>query len=88
MFQKYPESFACQLFIPLQLFTRKICYLKKNWPDFLAVSIVFSVYKQNFTSEYLKTKRAMNVKVSVFVICVETIMYFSLYNLHDCTLNY
>ena len=27
----------------------------------------------------------MNAKVSVFVICVEEITYFLLYNLHDCT---
>ena len=27
----------------------------------------------------------MNAKISVFVICVEGIIYFLLYNLHDCT---
>ena len=27
----------------------------------------------------------MNVKVSVFVICDEAIVYLLLYNLHDCT---
>ena len=27
----------------------------------------------------------MNVKISVFVICVEAIIYLLLYNLHDCT---
>ena len=27
----------------------------------------------------------MNAKISVFVICVEAIMYLLLYNLHDCT---
>ena len=27
----------------------------------------------------------MNVKISVFVICVEVIIYLSLYNLHDCS---
>ena len=27
----------------------------------------------------------MNAKVSVFVICVEAIIYLLLYNLHDCT---
>ena len=29
----------------------------------------------------------MNVKTSVFVICVKTIIYLLLYNLHDCTFN-
>ena len=27
----------------------------------------------------------MNANISVFVICVETIIYFSLYNVHDYT---
>ena len=30
---------------------------------------------------------AINAKISVFVICVKAIMYFLLYNLHDCTFN-
>ena len=29
----------------------------------------------------------MNAKISVFVIYVEAIIYFLLYNLHDCTFN-
>ena len=33
----------------------------------------------------LKTRTAMNAKISVFVICVETIIYLLLHNLHDCT---
>ena len=27
----------------------------------------------------------MNVKISVFVICVDEIIYLLLFNLHDCT---
>ena len=27
----------------------------------------------------------MNAQISVFVICVEVIVYSLLYNLHDCT---
>ena len=27
----------------------------------------------------------MNAEISVFVICVEAIIYLLLYNLHDCT---
>ena len=27
----------------------------------------------------------MNAKISVFVICVEVIIYLLLYNLHDCS---
>ena len=29
----------------------------------------------------------MDAKISVFVICVEAIIYLLLYNLHDCTFN-
>ena len=29
----------------------------------------------------------MNMKISMFVICVEVIMYLLLYNLHDYTFN-
>ena len=35
----------------------------------------------------LKSKTAMNVKISVFVNCVEAIIYLLLYDLHDCTFN-
>ena len=35
----------------------------------------------------LKTRTAMNAKISLFVICVEVIIYL-LRNLHDCTFNY
>ena len=30
----------------------------------------------------------MNGKILVFVICLETIMYLLLYNLHDCTFRF
>ena len=33
----------------------------------------------------LKTRTVMNAKISVFVICVESIIYLLSYNLHDCT---
>ena len=33
----------------------------------------------------LKTRTAMNAKVSVFLICVEAIIFFLLYNLYDST---
>ena len=35
----------------------------------------------------LKTRIVMNAKVSVFVICIEEIIFLSLYNLHGCTFN-
>ena len=36
----------------------------------------------------LKTRTAVNAKISMFVICVESIIYLLLFNLHDCTSNY
>ena len=30
----------------------------------------------------------MNAKISVFVVCVEAVIYLLLYNLHGCTLNF
>ena len=33
----------------------------------------------------IKTRAAMNAKTSVFVICIEEIIYLLLYNFHDCT---
>ena len=30
----------------------------------------------------------MNAKISVFVICVEAVIYSVLYDLHDCTFNF
>ena len=29
----------------------------------------------------------MNAKISVFIICIEAIIYSSLYDSHDCTFN-
>ena len=36
----------------------------------------------------LKTRTVINTKTSVFVICVEVIIYLLLYNFHACTLKY
>ena len=54
---------------------------------FLKVSNVFYVYKQNLWLDNLKTRTSMNAKASVFVICVEAIIYLLLYNVHDFTFN-
>ena len=56
------------------VFSLKVVY-------FLTVSIVFSVYQQTLRLKKLKTRTAMNVKISVFVICVEATIYLLLYNL-------
>ena len=50
----------------------------------LAVSIVFSVSNKTLRLNYLKTRTAMNAKISGFVICDETIIYSLSYNPHEC----
>ena len=50
LFQKYPETFAFQLFIILQYFNREICYFLKKVTYYLTISLVFAFYKQNFTA--------------------------------------
>ena len=40
-----------------------------------------------FKFNNLKTRTAINAKISVFVICVEVIMYLLLYSFHDFTFN-
>ena len=62
------------------LYFKKVAY-------FLTVSIVFSFINKTLRLNNLKTGRAMNVTISVFVICIEAIICWLLYNLHDCTFN-
>ena len=40
---------------------------------------------KNLQLNNLKTRIAMNAKISVFVVCIETIICLLLYNLDDCT---
>ena len=63
--------YSCNL-----LFSSKIAY-------FLKVFIAFSVHEQNFTAQWfnnLKSRAAMNTRVSVFVICTER-LYFCYYKI-------
>ena len=45
----------------------------------------FLLINKSLRLNNLKTRTTMNVKISVFVICVKAIIYLLLYNLHDCT---
>ena len=54
--------------------------------NFLIVSIVFYIYKQNVTAELLKARIVMNAKIFEFVICVEEVINLLLFNLHDVPL--
>ena len=59
------------------LFSLKVAY-------FLTFLLSFLFINKTLRLNNLKTRTAMNV---VFVICVETIIYLLLCNLHDCTFN-
>ena len=61
---------------------------------FLKNSVLFSSFYclflfiiKNLRLNNLKTRIAVNAKISVFAICVEAIIYLLLYDLHDCTIN-
>ena len=73
-------------------------YLKfcSNWPVKFAIFLKSSLLFNSFYCLFLfvnktlgvnnfKTWTDMNAKISVFVICVEAIIYLLLYHLHDCT---
>ena len=45
----------------------------------------FLFTNKNIRLDNLKTRTTINARISVFVICVEMIVYLLLYNLHDCT---
>ena len=58
---------------------------------FLKVSLLFQsllpflFINKTLRLDNLKTRTATNANVSVFVICVETMLYLLLYKLHDIT---
>ena len=47
----------------------------------------FLFTNKTFRFNNLKTRIALNAKISVIVICVEVMIFLFLYNLHDCTFN-
>ena len=46
---------------------------------------LFVFIKKTLSLSNLKTRTTMNAKISVFVICVETIINLLFFNLNDCT---
>ena len=42
---------------------------------------------KNLRLNNVKTKRSVNAKISVSVVCVEAVIYLLLYNLHEYTFN-
>ena len=81
VFQKYPENFAFQF---SSNFPMRFAIFLKSSLFFKSFYLFFSVYKQNFALNNLKTITAINAQISVFVIYVEAIIYL-LYNLNHCT---
>ena len=59
----------------------------KNSVLFNSFYCLFLFIIKNLRLNNLKTRIAVNAKISVFVICVEAIIYLLLYDLHDCTIN-
>ena len=49
------------------------------------LSFLFMLINKTLPFNNMKTRTAMNTKISVFAICVEVIIYLLLCNLHDCT---
>ena len=52
----------------------------------LPVKLSFLFTNKTLRLNNLKTRKGMNAKISVFVICAKAIIYLLLYNLHDCNL--
>ena len=82
VFQKYPENFALQLFITLPM---KFAIFLKSSLLFKQFLLSFLFINKTLQLNNLKTRTAMNGKISVFVICVKVIIYLLIYHLHDCT---
>ena len=75
-----PTSYNFAVIYPWNLqFSQKVTY-------FFTGTIIFLFINKTLRFNNLKNRAAMNAKTSMFVICVEAIMYLSLYNLHDNTL--
>ena len=69
-------------------------YLPVKFAIFLKSSLLFNSFyclllliNKTLRLNTLKTRAAMNAKLSVFDICVEVIIYLLSHNLHDCTFN-
>ena len=83
VFQKYPESFTFQLYN----------FVVVKFAIFLKVSLLFNSFFLSFLFinktlqlNKLKNRTAINGKISVFIACVEAIIYLLAYDLHDFTL--
>ena len=63
-------------------------WLCRAYLSFYFYSLFILFINKTLLFNSLKIRIAMNVKFSVFVICVEVIIYLLLHNLHDCTIKF
>ena len=88
VFQKYHENFAFQLICNFA-----VIYLRMKFVSFVKSSLLLTIFvfflfaNKTLRLNNLKTRTAMNAKISVFVICAEVIIYLLLYNLDDRIFN-
>ena len=64
----------------------KFVIILKKVAYFLARSIFFCLHTKSLLISNLKTKMAMNAKLSRFVVYFKAIIYLLLYSLNECTL--
>ena len=84
VFQKYHENFAFQLicnFAVISLPMKFVSFVKSSL--LLTIFVFFLFVNKTLRLNNLKTRTAMNAKISVFVICAEVIIYLLLHHLDD-----
>ena len=84
LFQQYHfnyPSFCSNLSVKFAIFFKSNLLFNSFYCLFLFINKILRLNN-------LKTRTAMNTKISVFVICVEVIIYLILCNSRDFTLNY
>ena len=65
----------------------KVAIFLKSSLLFTSFYCLFCLQNKALRINNLKTRTAMNLKISVLVISIEAILHLLLYNLHDCVFN-
>ena len=74
--------------ISRQNYTEKLNLIpvrRNRFPPGICVHFLILFINKTLPLNNLRTRTAMNAKISMLVICVEAIIYLLLYNMHDCT---
>ena len=85
---KVPWKFCNPTVYDFAVIYYKFAVFLKSSLLFNSFYCLFFLSTKLYDSVALNIRTAMNVKMPVFVIWVEAIIYLLLYNLHDCTFNY